>query len=36
MPIASDVSRVLAAHDTPRKAFKGLLRVEAGAESEPG
>ena len=36
MPIASDVSRVLAGDSTASRAFRGLLRVEAGAESEPG
>ena len=36
MPIASDVSRVLAGDATASRAFRGLLRVEAGAESEPG
>ncbi|MFV8818560.1 NAD(P)H-dependent glycerol-3-phosphate dehydrogenase [Haliea sp. E17] len=36
MPIASDVARVLAGDATASRAFRGLLRVEAGAESEPG
>lgn len=36
MPIASDVSRVLAGDATASRAFRGLLRVEARAESEPG
>jgi len=36
MPIASDVSRVLTGDATASRAFRGLLRVEAGAESEPG
>lgn len=36
MPIARDVSRVLAGDATASRAFRGLLRVEAGAESEPG
>ena len=36
MPIASDVSRVLAGDASASRAFRGLLRVEAGAESEPG
>ena len=36
MPIASDVSRVLEGDATASRAFRGLLRVEAGAESEPG
>ena len=36
MPIATDVSRVLAGDATASRAFRGLLRVEARAESEPG
>lgn len=36
MPIARDVFRVLSGDDTASRAFRGLLRVEAGAESEPG
>ena len=36
MPIASDVYRVLSGDDTASRAFRGLLRVSAGAESEPG
>ncbi|KAA1189529.1 NAD(P)H-dependent glycerol-3-phosphate dehydrogenase [Pseudohalioglobus sediminis] len=36
MPIASDVYRVLSGDATASRAFRGLLRVEAGAESEPG
>ncbi|MEH6582282.1 MAG: NAD(P)H-dependent glycerol-3-phosphate dehydrogenase [Halioglobus sp.] len=36
MPIASDVSRVVAGDSSARRAFRGLLRVTAGAESEPG
>jgi glycerol-3-phosphate dehydrogenase (NAD(P)+) len=36
MPIARDVSRVLAGDASASRAFRGLLRVEAGAESEPG
>ncbi|QFU77287.1 NAD(P)H-dependent glycerol-3-phosphate dehydrogenase [Halioglobus maricola] len=36
MPIAEDVSRVLAGDATASRAFRGLLRVVAGAESEPG
>jgi glycerol-3-phosphate dehydrogenase (NAD(P)+) len=36
MPIAHDVSRVLLGDATASRAFRGLLRVEAGAESEPG
>ena len=36
MPIAQDVSRVVAGDGDARRAFRGLLRVTAGAESEPG
>lgn len=36
MPIARDVYRVLCGDDTASRAFRGLLRVGAGAESEPG
>ncbi|MEM9254067.1 MAG: NAD(P)H-dependent glycerol-3-phosphate dehydrogenase [Pseudomonadota bacterium] len=36
MPIARDVHRVLSGDDTASRAFRGLLRVVAGAESEPG
>ena len=36
MPIARDVARVLSGDATASRAFRGLLRVEAGAESEPG
>jgi len=36
MPIARDVYRVLSGDATATRAFRGLLRVEAGAESEPG
>lgn len=36
MPIARDVYRVLSGDATASRAFRGLLRVEAGAESEPG
>ena len=36
MPIASDVYRVLSGDDTASRAFRGLLRVSAGAECEPG
>jgi glycerol-3-phosphate dehydrogenase (NAD(P)+) len=36
MPIAQDVYRVLTEDGTARQAFRGLLRVTAGAESEPG
>jgi glycerol-3-phosphate dehydrogenase (NAD(P)+) len=36
MPIASDVYRVVSGSGTARQAFRGLLRVTPGAESEPG
>jgi glycerol-3-phosphate dehydrogenase (NAD(P)+) len=36
MPIASDVYRVVQGQGTARQAFRGLLRVSPGAESEPG
>ena len=36
MPIASDVYRVLSWDATASRAFRGLLRVSAGAECEPG
>ena len=36
MPIASDVYRVLSSDATASRAFRGLLRVSAGAECEPG
>ena len=36
MPIARDVYRVLSGDATASRAFRGLLRVETGAESEPG
>lgn len=36
MPIAEDVYRVVSQGGTARHAFRGLLRVQAGAESEPG
>ena len=36
MPIARDVYRVLSGDATASRAFRGLLRVGAGAESEPG
>ena len=36
MPIARHVFRVLQHGGTARQAFKGLLRVSPGAESEPG
>ena len=36
MPIAEDVYRVVSGESTARNAYRGLLRVTAGAESEPG
>ncbi|MEM6581584.1 MAG: NAD(P)H-dependent glycerol-3-phosphate dehydrogenase [Pseudomonadota bacterium] len=36
MPIAHDVYRVVSGDDTASRAFRGLLRVSAGAECEPG
>jgi glycerol-3-phosphate dehydrogenase (NAD(P)+) len=36
MPIAADVFRVINGRGTARQAFRGLLRVAPGAESEPG
>lgn len=36
MPIAEDVYKVLTGESTVQRAFRGLLRVSAGAESEPG
>jgi glycerol-3-phosphate dehydrogenase (NAD(P)+) len=36
MPIANDVFRVVSGDSTASRTFRGLLRVEAGAESEPG
>ena len=36
MPIATDVYRVLTGNSDARAAYRGLLRVQAGAESEPG
>ena len=36
MPIARDVYRVVVDEGTARQAFRGLLRVEPRAESEPG
>ena len=36
MPIARDVCRVLGGDSNASRAFRGLLRVEARAESEPG
>lgn len=36
MPIANDVSRVLDGDGAASRAFRGLLRVSTGAESDPG
>ncbi len=36
MPIAQEVYRVVHEGGTPRQAFRGLLRRESGAESDPG
>jgi glycerol-3-phosphate dehydrogenase (NAD(P)+) len=36
MPIAEDVYKVVTGESTATRAFRGLLRVHAGAESEPG
>ena len=36
MPIARDVYRVITGETNARGVYRGLLRVEAGAESEPG
>ncbi len=36
MPIAEDVFKVVTGASTAARAFRGLLRVHAGAESEPG
>jgi glycerol-3-phosphate dehydrogenase (NAD(P)+) len=36
MPIAQDVHRVISGESSASRAFKGLLRVTAGAENEPG
>lgn len=36
MPIARDVYRVVSGQSNALRAFKGLLRVDAGAEHEPG
>ena len=36
MPIAREVFEVVQGRSTPRKAFRGLLRTAAGAESDPG
>ncbi|MGB5326434.1 MAG: NAD(P)H-dependent glycerol-3-phosphate dehydrogenase [Pseudomonadales bacterium] len=36
MPIARDVYRVVCEGGTAKQAYRGLLRITAGAESEPG
>ncbi len=36
MPIAEDVYRVVTGESTANRAYRGLIRVSAGAESEPG
>ena len=36
MPIAREVYEVLRGESNARTAFRGLLRAEIGAESEPG
>ncbi len=36
MPIVSDVYKVLSGETSAQRIFRGLLRVSAGAESEPG
>jgi len=36
MPIAEDVYKVISGNSSALRAFRGLLRVDAGAESEPG
>lgn len=36
MPIAEDVYRVVSGESSAQRAYRGLLRVAAGAESEPG
>lgn len=36
MPITTDVYRVLTGETSAQRIFRGLLRVSAGAESEPG
>ncbi|MBA6413441.1 NAD(P)H-dependent glycerol-3-phosphate dehydrogenase [Parahaliea sp. F7430] len=36
MPIAEDVYKVITGESSALRAFRGLLRVDAGAESEPG
>ena len=36
MPIAEEVHKVITGESTAKRAFRGLLRVAAGAESDPG
>ena len=36
MPIANDVYQVVSGQSSPRRIFRGLLKVSAGAESDPG
>jgi glycerol-3-phosphate dehydrogenase (NAD(P)+) len=36
MPIATDVYRVITGVQSAKNAFRGLLQVSAGAESDPG
>ena len=36
VPMVADVHRVLCGESSASRAFRSLLRVEAGAESEPG
>ncbi len=36
MPIASDVYDVISGRATPQRIFRGLLKANAGAESDPG
>ncbi|MBT8080252.1 MAG: NAD(P)H-dependent glycerol-3-phosphate dehydrogenase, partial [Gammaproteobacteria bacterium] len=36
MPIAREVFQVVQGKSTAKRAFRGLLRTLAGAESEPG
>jgi len=36
LPISEDVYRVIIGESNARGVYRGLLRVAAGAESEPG
>jgi glycerol-3-phosphate dehydrogenase (NAD(P)+) len=36
MPITREVYRIVHEGGTSRQAFRGLLRTESGAESDPG